>query len=354
MQGFSSFGGVPKAPDAQASATSEQVDLIARLFEILRSQNAVSEDPVFWASCALSELATCPEKSLQECVQEANARAGFFVAQKRIKEAEEKRKTLVEAIQSGSVEAAERALQKGADVNRGEQFTGIFPLNVALSHGSLPMVRLLLEHGADVNSCDALRGAVTAQRGAQEEREEIFKLVAAKLGTTWEREDILGLCATGDNTVLLQWMLNNMSQAARETHLERMLCNACCGINLEHVKLLVARGAPVHAKSRTSPIVLAVANVRADMVAFFASLADFDAQAEYEGRSLLDILLSSNHLQAAGSVEITALLVERKCPVAQDSIARLRSHLSNSPMERFRVNAEPILALVSKSKRSKK
>jgi hypothetical protein len=55
---------------------------------------------------------------------------------------------LIEAVKSGDYQKAEELLQNGADVNQGDE-QGWTPLNFAAGKGNLPLVKLLVEKGAD-------------------------------------------------------------------------------------------------------------------------------------------------------------------------------------------------------------
>jgi hypothetical protein len=57
---------------------------------------------------------------------------------------------LIEAVKAGEIDAAERALRSGADVNEAGAEQAWTPLNYAAGRGDVPMVRLLLHHGADL------------------------------------------------------------------------------------------------------------------------------------------------------------------------------------------------------------
>ena len=59
--------------------------------------------------------------------------------------------SLIEAAKTGDLAEAERLLRTGADVNAGDPEQGWTALNYAAGKGDVKMVRLLLDHGADLS-----------------------------------------------------------------------------------------------------------------------------------------------------------------------------------------------------------
>ena len=61
--------------------------------------------------------------------------------------------TLQDAAKAGDVEAAQKLIEGGADVN-GKDKRGITPLGVAVGFNKIAVVEELLARGADVEACD--------------------------------------------------------------------------------------------------------------------------------------------------------------------------------------------------------
>ena len=59
---------------------------------------------------------------------------------------------LIDAVKSGSVEEVERLLEQGADVHCTDGEYGLPPIHRIGDKPSVPVVQLLLSHGADVNA----------------------------------------------------------------------------------------------------------------------------------------------------------------------------------------------------------
>lgn len=57
--------------------------------------------------------------------------------------------SLIEAVKASDFAEAEKLIQKGADVNQGDE-QGWTPLNFAAGKGELPLIKLLVENGADI------------------------------------------------------------------------------------------------------------------------------------------------------------------------------------------------------------
>jgi ankyrin repeat protein len=66
-------------------------------------------------------------------------------------------------------------LEHGADINLQDE-TGLTPLQWASFNGALEVVRLLLEHGADVEATNK-QGKTALQEAAQEGHDQVLKLL---------------------------------------------------------------------------------------------------------------------------------------------------------------------------------
>jgi ankyrin repeat protein len=79
---------------------------------------------------------------------------------------------LFSAVNAGDVDAALDALLSGADVHRLDMIGSTF-LHTAAWQGNLPMARLLLEFGADINHADSRSGETPLHAAARGNRPEM-------------------------------------------------------------------------------------------------------------------------------------------------------------------------------------
>ena len=86
---------------------------------------------------------------------------------------------LLEAVRKGDAPGVEALIAKGADVNAAWRY-GETPLFFACDRGFVPVVKVLLEHGAEVNVEDSFYGMTPVTRAADKDHVDIVKMLLAK------------------------------------------------------------------------------------------------------------------------------------------------------------------------------
>src|SRR5262245_829409 len=86
---------------------------------------------------------------------------------------------LLDAVRKGDAPSVEALIAKGANVNASWRY-GETPLFFACARGFASVVRVLLEHGAEVNVKDTFYGMTPVTRAADKDRVEIVKMLLAK------------------------------------------------------------------------------------------------------------------------------------------------------------------------------
>jgi hypothetical protein len=86
---------------------------------------------------------------------------------------------LLNAVRKGDAASVEALIAKGADVNASWRY-GKTPLFFACDRGFTPVVKVLLEHGAEVNVKDSFYGATPVALAAWKDRVDIVKMLLAK------------------------------------------------------------------------------------------------------------------------------------------------------------------------------
>src|SRR6516162_981008 len=86
---------------------------------------------------------------------------------------------LLEAVRKGDAPSVEVLIAKGANVNASWRY-GETPLFFACDPGFTPVVKVLLEHGAEVNIKDTFYGMTPVARAAEKEHFDIVKILLAK------------------------------------------------------------------------------------------------------------------------------------------------------------------------------
>jgi ankyrin repeat protein len=250
------------------------------------------------------------------------------------------------AIRSGGAAAVNALLQQGVDVNVHDRRGGATPLMHAAAVGSLETMRLLLDHGADVNGRSALnatalmwavtdlakvrllvdRGAdvnATADSGrtplmlaaASDGSSEIVRLLLSN-GAKPQQVDSSGVttlwaATIGNDTATIRQLLTPGTDvnAADRVFGATPLMNAVQNGNLEAVTLLIAAGANVNAVSgppsqpvkngiiqmgRWTPLTLAATGPAPVVQALLTAGADPKA-AEVRGMTPLMMSVATDH-----------------------------------------------------------
>jgi hypothetical protein len=86
---------------------------------------------------------------------------------------------LIDAVRKGDVPSVEALIAKGANVNASWRY-GETPLFFACDRGFAPVVKVLLEHGAEVNVKDSFYGMTPVARAADKDHVDIVKMLLAK------------------------------------------------------------------------------------------------------------------------------------------------------------------------------
>lgn len=87
--------------------------------------------------------------------------------------------TLIEAAQSGNLDAVKQKIKEGADINVPQDKTGATPLMLAVGTGNIPLVEEILNSGAKVNDVNS-RGYNAALIAVGNDDVEMLKLLKAK------------------------------------------------------------------------------------------------------------------------------------------------------------------------------
>ncbi len=90
----------------------------------------------------------------------------------------------------GDVDTASKLLGKGANVNDQENKAGVTPLSVAAEEGHVGMVRVLVEHGADLEAGER-NGYTPLSRALWRDQKEVVSLLQQS-GATCQPVGILG------------------------------------------------------------------------------------------------------------------------------------------------------------------
>jgi len=86
---------------------------------------------------------------------------------------------LLDAVRKGDAPSVEALIAKGANVNASWRY-GETPLFFACDRGFTPVVKVLLEHGAEVNLEDSFYGMTPVARAADKDHVDIVKMLLAK------------------------------------------------------------------------------------------------------------------------------------------------------------------------------
>src|SRR6516164_7741339 len=86
---------------------------------------------------------------------------------------------LLDAVRKGDAPGVEALIVKGASVNASWRY-GETPLFFACDRGFTPVVKVLLEHGAEVNIKDTFYGMTPAARASDKDHVDIVRILLAK------------------------------------------------------------------------------------------------------------------------------------------------------------------------------
>ena len=159
---------------------------------------------------------------------------------------------LLEAAQSGNLDALKAALDAGADINAGKNNLGPSSLFIASSEGHLDIVKELLSRGAIINMLDMLSGRTALTVAITNNHLEVVRELLDR-GANIEGRDMYGttalMSAVGGNRIdIVKELLNrgaNFNVAEKSTG-DTVLYNASQQRFLDIVKELLNRGADVN------------------------------------------------------------------------------------------------------------
>ena len=178
--------------------------------------------------------------------------AGLFTHAPAFAQASDLNEQLLAAARKSDAAQVKALLDKGASVDAKTRY-GATPLFYASDRGSVEVVKLLLERGADVNVKDTFYNATPIVWAAQRNHPEVVKLLIAKGAS---KESALDVAIGGGHKEVLKVVLEagGLPPAA----LTRALGGAMRSKNDEMVALLKAAGAqpPVVPDYKVEPAVL--------------------------------------------------------------------------------------------------
>ena len=199
---------------------------------------------------------------------------------------------LLAAARKGDAAQVQALLDKGASVNAKTRY-GATPLSYASDRGSVEVVKLLLERGADVNVTDTFYNATPIVWAAQRKHVEVVKMLIGK-GASKETamEIAVGQGDAGVAKVVLD------AGGLPPASLSRYLGSATRNKNEELVALLKAAGAqpPALPDYKVEPSVLKSyeGNFRNDQSAFSFKIRENKLMLVAQGREL-ELAPSAKH-----------------------------------------------------------
>jgi len=162
--------------------------------------------------------------------------------------------SIFDAARQGNIEAADRCLQAGADVNAASREREAWtPLIVAAGHGHLEMVRHLLARGADVNGCvprGEYRGWTPLMRASWGGHPEVARLLVdsgadVNLANDYGGTALMHASVEGHPSVVRLLLASGARVDAEDNNgLTAMMLAAIAGTE-ETVRLLLENGAAV-------------------------------------------------------------------------------------------------------------
>ncbi|HXI38918.1 MAG TPA: ankyrin repeat domain-containing protein [Bryobacteraceae bacterium] len=122
---------------------------------------------------------------------------------------------LLAAVRKGDAARVKALLAQGADVNAKSPYgaTGLF---FAADRGNVEIIRILLDHGANVNVKDTFYGATALSWATQKERWEVIKLLLGK-GATAGADDVLMTAVEKGNAEIVKAVLEKKDAIPAET-----------------------------------------------------------------------------------------------------------------------------------------
>src|SRR5215469_6121240 len=132
---------------------------------------------------------------------------------------------LMEAVRRGDAARVEALIAKGANVNASWRY-GETPLFFACDRGFTPVVKVLLEHGAEVTTKDTFYGMTPVTRAADKDRVDIVKMLLARganadsvlVGGAEDGKPALVKAALDAGTVKKESLSWALAAAIREKH----------------------------------------------------------------------------------------------------------------------------------------
>ena len=171
---------------------------------------------------------------------------------------------MVAACRAGDIQKVQQLLQSGTRVNSADKGTGLFALGIAAYKGNFPLVKYLIENGADVNFQSFLGPAILASK-----TEEIA-LFLLEQGTDLSRYKgekgsliykLLFFTAAGNgwNILLSEIHKKTANPDLLDNNNRTPLFAAASNGNIETLKMLISWGAKIDAidKDGNTPLMIA-------------------------------------------------------------------------------------------------
>ncbi len=122
---------------------------------------------------------------------------------------------LLAAVRKGDAARVQALLAQGADANAKSPYgaTGLF---FAADRGNVEIIKILLDHGANVNVKDTFYGATALSWATQKERWDVIKLLLGK-GATAGADDVLMTAVEKGNAEIVKAVLEKKDAIPAET-----------------------------------------------------------------------------------------------------------------------------------------
>jgi cytohesin len=166
------------------------IDGVRGLFgRFFGGDNAARQAEATPASAAVAQPATLPAAPPQKRAEEVSVAAAAPLAPVE-------GRSLHEAVVRGDLEATQKLLEQGANIESKDPGSGASPLHYAVMKGRVPIVDLLIARGADVNS-RTRNGTTPLHTAALYARKEIAERLLEK------RADVNAVSASGATPLAL-------------------------------------------------------------------------------------------------------------------------------------------------------